>query len=210
MNKTELKKKCSNILNSSIHSLIEGEDFDFLCNLFKKHPEYELKTKGQKIVGITVKKADRYNTKCFYIIREDGSETDISFNSCIDCDNRKKKDINNACRDAIEPIIFAKRKEVVLPFKCPISGEMINNMNDVHIDHYNLDFKDVVSRWINIEGGVDTVHKYVCNTTDNKTVTCFTDSNIKNSFINFHNKNTHLRAIHKKANLTRKKKGNRE
>ena len=48
MNKTETKKKCSNILNSGIDNFTSGEDFDFLCDLFKQHPRSLLSTKNRK------------------------------------------------------------------------------------------------------------------------------------------------------------------
>lgn len=35
MNKTEIKNKCRQILNSGVASLESGEDFEFLCNVFK-------------------------------------------------------------------------------------------------------------------------------------------------------------------------------
>lgn len=55
--------------------------------------------------------------------------------------------------------------------------------------------------------GVDNLHKYVCETKDNETTTYFTDEDIKENFIKFHNEHTHLRAIHRKENLsTRKRK----
>lgn len=208
MNKTETKKKCSNILNSGIDNFTLGEDFDFLCDLFKQHPRYKSKTKGQNIVCIKVKRAGRYNTKCFYIVREDGTETDISVYTCIDGKEIKIKDINMACRDAIDPLIYKMRKSVKLPFVCPVSGVIVNSMNDVHIDHYDLDFKDVVSRWIEENGGEDEIYNYISDTNDNETVTYFVNPEIKKNFIDFHNLNTHLRAIHKQANLTIRKKKN--
>ena len=56
MNKTEIKNKCRQILNSEVTVLEGGEDFEFLCDVFKGHDEYELKTKGQRIRMISIKK----------------------------------------------------------------------------------------------------------------------------------------------------------
>lgn len=55
MNKTEIKNKCRQILNSGVASLEGGEDFEFLCDVFKGHDDYESKTKGQRIRMISIK-----------------------------------------------------------------------------------------------------------------------------------------------------------
>ena len=207
MNKTEIISKCRQILNSEVTVLEGGEDFEFLCDVFKRHDEYELKTKGQRIIKISIRKAT-YGTKCFYITREDGTETDVSFVSCLDSKKNKKiKDICAACRESIDYIIKGLKEKLTFPLVCPLSGVVIKNIKDVHIDHYDLDFKDVVDLWIQKNGGVDNLYKYVCETKDNETTTYFTDEGIKENFIKFHNEHTHLRAIHRKENLsTRKKK----
>lgn len=207
MNKTEKKNICKRILNSGVEELDSGENFEFLCEVFKGHDKYELKTKGQRIRKISIKKAS-YGTKCFYITREDGTETDISYVSCIESNKNKKiKNISSACRESIECIIKDLRHNLKFPFICPLSGFIIKSIKDVHIDHYDLDFKDVVSLWIDENGGVDNLHKYVCETKDNETTKYFTNKDIKENFIQFHNGHTHLRAIHKNENLsTRKRK----
>ena len=162
MNKTEIKNKCRQILNSEVTVLEGGEDFEFLCDVFKGHDEYELKTKGQRIRKISIRKVT-YGTKCFYITREDGTETDISFVSCLDSKKNKKiKDICAACRESIDYIIKDLREKLTFPLVCPLSGVVIKSIKDVHIDHYDLDFKDVVDLWIQKNGGVDNLQKYLC------------------------------------------------
>lgn len=207
MNKTEKKNKCKGILNSGSDIVRDKEDFEFLCEIFKEHDEYELKIKGQKIIKISIKKSS-HGSKCFYITREDGTETDISYVSCLDSKkNKKLKDIRSACRETIVPLILKEREKLQFPFKCPLSGVIINSIKDVHIDHYDLDFKDVADLWIKENGGIENIYKYVCETKDNETVTYFTEENIKENFIKFHNEHTHLRAIYKRENLsTRKRK----
>lgn len=207
MNKTEKKNICKRILNSGKEVVDSEEDFEFLCEIFKEHDEYELKFKGQKIIKISIKKSS-YGSRCFYITREDGTETDISFVSCLESKkNKKLKDIRSACREAVEPLIIKEREKIQFPYKCPLSGKVMNSIKEVHIDHYDLDFKDVADLWINENGGIENIYKYVCETKDNETITYFTDDSIKESFIRFHNEHTHLRAIYKRENLsTRKRK----
>ena len=89
MNKTEKKNICKRILNSGKEVVDNRDDFEFLCNIFKEHDEYELKIKNQKIIKISIKKSS-YGSKCFYITREDGTETDISYVSCMDSKKNKK------------------------------------------------------------------------------------------------------------------------
>ena len=207
MNKTEKKNICKRILNSGKEVVDNRDDFEFLCNIFKEHDEYELKIKNQKIIKISIKKSS-YGSKCFYITREDGTETDISYVSCMDSKkNKKLKDIRSACRTAVEPLIIKEREKIQFPYKCPLSGIVMYSIKDVHIDHYDLDFKDVVDLWIQKNGGVDNLYRFVCETKDNETITYYTDESIKENFIKFHNEHTHLRTIHRKENLsTRKRK----
>ena len=114
MNKTEKKNICKRILNSGKEVVDNRDDFEFLCNIFKEHDEYELKIKNQKI---SIKKSS-YGSKCFYITREDGTETDISYVSCMDSKkNKKLKDIRSACRTAVEPLIIKEREDFSLLHK---------------------------------------------------------------------------------------------
>ena len=81
MNKTEIKNKCRQILNSGVASLEGGEDFEFLCDVFKGHDDYESKTKGQRIRMISIKKKQPTGQNAF-ISREKKEQKRI-YHSCL-------------------------------------------------------------------------------------------------------------------------------
>lgn len=74
-------------------------------------------------------------------------------------------------------------------------------MHDLHIDHYDKPFKDIVDDFINQEGRESLFSKINMGEQDSPT-TRFMDSEIINKFISFHNANTHLRVITRKENLS--------
>lgn len=80
MNKTEIKNKCRQILNSGVASLEGGEDFEFLCDVFKGHDDYESKTKGQRIRMISIKKQPTGQNA--FISREKTEQKRI-YHSCL-------------------------------------------------------------------------------------------------------------------------------
>jgi hypothetical protein len=202
--KKSLKEKCQKILHSYNGVVTSKEDFDFLMEVFKCHTEWEEKCKGQKIIRIEVGPAPGRPSKCFFIVREDGSKTDISYTHCI---NARTNDvqIKNACRNAIYPQIRDMKAKIKLPFVCPLSNMVVDSMDKVHIDHYDLDFNEVVEEWLK-DKDKQAIFDNINKTEDNNTLTFFTSPEIVQDFIQFHNAHTHLRALSCQANLTRKRK----
>lgn len=70
-----------------------------------------------------------------------------------------------------------------------------------HVDHYNLNFADLVNKWIDING-IENISKYLNKTIDNVLESTFNDQSITKNFIDFHNENTNLRLVSIKANLS--------
>ena len=109
---------------------------DFILEAFKSAPYYEEKTKGQQIVKVVKKKSGNYGTSCFFIYREDGTSTDISFTKMFRKDPQKD-DVIKALRQAIDPIISNFRKD----FKSGVyEGEWLEDISQADVDHYNKTF----------------------------------------------------------------------
>jgi len=114
----------------------------------------------------------------------------------------EKIKVVGAFREAIAPIsmefrfnFFKNNPEPV----CPLTGIPLVN-NNTHIDHYDLKFVELVSKFMELlkqKKNLDycDLVKYVDNEYN------ITNEKLKQLFINFHNKHTHLRAIHKTKNL---------
>lgn len=208
MTKEQIKERCRRILNSDQRVVASVEDFNFLIGVFKEHPYWDKKTKGLKIVRIEIGKAKgSHPTKCFYIVRENGEKTDISYIWCINKDNLKKKDVIQACRTAVDERIRTFKANLKFPLICPIDGVKLMSLSDVDIDHYDLTFDELVNLWIDKHGGVEVLWKYVNEIKDCDTDTCFTSPELNKDFVDFHDAHTHLRAISKHANRSTNKKG---
>ena len=204
MNKKQQREKCKEILYSD--GKISNEDQKFLIDVFKNHREWEMK-KGVGIDYIYVGKAyheKSYNQKCFYIARKDGSYTDISYVKSIHPPS-KLTDISNACRYSVKQEIenFKSNNIIFGVTKCAITKTILKH-NETHIDHYDLDFKDLVKQWLK-DKDVNEVFNSINSTQDLTFETKFIKPELNKSFLNFHNSNTNLRAVTSNANLTRKK-----
>ena len=127
--------------------------------------------------------------------------TDISYLTSITPPS-KKNQVKAACRTSIRPIIKDIKNSVKLPYRCPITGDIITTMDDIHIDHYDMEFNDVFELWIK-DKDLDWLYEDVMKSNvDGSTITSFKDESIIKDFIEFHNTHTHLRVVSKKANLS--------
>lgn len=203
--KNDKIKICRHILYNTKSVIDKKYESWIIKNVLSNHIDWDIK-KGVGIDHLEVG-SDGYGGKCFFIVRTDGSSTDISFMAALK-PRTKKQDLMKACRTAVIPIKNKVRDEVELPYTCPITGEIITDMKNIHIDHYNHTFETVFDMWI-ANKDIDELHKKINKQTpdvDNGTITYFVDETINEDFIEFHNKNTHLMAISKKANLSDRRK----
>lgn len=70
------------ILNRyDLNCQVSEKDSDFLREAIKNHPECVLKT-GIGIDHFVVRSAD-YGTRCFYVVRTNGTEERFSYKSCV-------------------------------------------------------------------------------------------------------------------------------
>ena len=197
LSKHAIKKELKRILNTqSSTPEIHGNDLEFVLEAFKTARYYQEKTKGQSIVKVTKKKAEKYGTFCFYIYREDGTSTDFSYTKMYN-ENQEIEDVFTSLRHAIDPIISNFRKGFK-PFEH--EGEWIRDLSQVDVDHYDNTFNELAWEWIRNNGGIEELIKKVNKTEDGSTITCFIDENLNESFRKFHNNNTHLRFLPKEIN----------
>ena len=198
-NKKEKTKLCKYILDNS-DVRVEDKYSRFLMKyIFPYHPKWNDK-EGVGIDHIEVR-PDGYGHKCFYLIRKDSTVTDISYLTSITPPS-KKEQVRTACRTAIRPTIKDIKNSVKLPYRCPITGDIITSMEDIQIDHYDMEFNDVFELWIK-DKDLDWLYEDVMKSNvDGSTITSFKDESIIKDFIEFHNTHTHLRTVSKRANLS--------
>ena len=198
MTQKTIIERCRSILNKTpVNGFVrEADDFNFLMKSFALCPYFDMKTQGQKIKEIQKRQSGIYGTCCFYLIREDGTCTDISYRKMFRKDPQTD-DVLAALRTAIDPIISEFRQKFK-PFE--YEGRYINNVEDTDVDHYDLKFSVLASMWIEKKGGVAELFKKVNATDDGSAITCFTDENLNKDFIDFHNGHTNLRFLPKEVN----------
>ena len=203
--KKSLEEKCKKILNSyKSGDRLNLFDEEFMISFFMQLAK-SYKLKGQNIVAIYVRKSAHFPNQQFWIKREDGTETDISYLSCIN-PPKPIDEIKAACRRAVESIIKEYKFKHVYPTTSDLSGQSIQCPDDAEVDHYDMDFVELVRNWVSLNGGEEKVHSKINETEDGSEKTEFTDRALVESFIQYHNSNTHLRLITVEENRKRKKK----
>lgn len=207
MTKKAIQDECKRILHSTKNGdLLNENDKEFMLNIFQNHPNWNLK-KGVGIKAITTTlpppPMNRYN--CFYLIRLDGSGTDISYLAALKGAD-VKNDLKSACREAICPIIgkFLNDNLILGKSRCAVTGELLKK-GKYHVDHYDMKFEELYYEWIK-NYDMNVLLGSISKSEDNNFRTYFTDEKIKKSFIEFHNANTHLRLVTQKVNLSLLKK----
>lgn len=200
MTKKEKTEKCRYILYSYKGKVEFIDDIEFLYSIFECHDNWEQK-KGCGVDYFYVGKTEFRNNYCFYIMRTDGTSTDISFTKSI-VNPSKRSRVIDACRTAIQPEIDKLKEGIVFgKDKCPITGHILIPSN-THIDHYDLTFNELFNKWARGERDIDGLHDLVCEAKDNEFRAYFTSERLIEDFVNFHNMNTHLRAVTKEASLS--------
>lgn len=201
---------------------LNDEDFLFVYSHLVHHPWWNEKCPdGRSVVGITTGKRCQYDKhKCFFIHLDDGSYDDISAKKAVDAEFSSKDsraadvrmDILRACRSAIKPSINAIRKDIYerIPFNTvsKLTGKAwtVASRADFHIDHYDMDFVDVVNEWLKIHNEVlkDST-AFIGNSSDfiNTNGVVFKDQALVEDFVEFHNTHTHLRILPPEENMSR-------
>merc|ERR1712194_187118 len=85
LNVGALRGKVKEILNSwsdGEQLKKDGTDFKLITSLLEFHPKGAEKRKG--LVGIKVAKSEYGDSRCFYMVRDDGSSEDVSMKKCVD------------------------------------------------------------------------------------------------------------------------------
>jgi len=105
------------------------------------------------------------------------------------------------------------RNNIKLPVKSEISGKIITDISDIHIDHYDDDFVKVEYDWLyKLKYYIEKTEKcwvdifeYLYDNYADEECEYFTNKNLNMNFYNYHKTHTHLRIVTKNENLSRPK-----
>ena len=135
--KSEAKTAVQKILNGNqLRDVLTGDEDIFIRDLIALHPATEDKI-CCGIDHIEIRPDPNYGTtRCFYIMRIDGSSTDVSYIKCIDGEKRRQL-LRPALRNAIlSQILQFKQAQFAIGSQiCPYTGEFLK-FETCHVDHY--------------------------------------------------------------------------
>ncbi len=197
--KTDATRRCKEALRRTEPTRrVNDHDELFLKELIELHPEA-----NQKIgCGIDYFKVERnqYGGRNFWLVREDGTETDFSYISCISAGSAMA-DFAKACRTAVADDVIAFRDAAFAGkdyLTCPVIGERIF-VDTAHVDHEHPGFKAIVDAFaLTLECPTREVEE----TRDGDVVTRFKRPEVADAFRAFHSERAALRVVSKYANLS--------
>lgn len=205
--KTALQQHIKQILHKyNDQEYLWPQDFSFMLDVLALHPDADIKI-GIGIKAIYVKTNPVYkNTRGFWIVRKDDTQTDFSYLECLRETSHKKRFLN-ACRVAIEPYIinlknkFFEELDGQIAF-CPITGEVIR-LTNCHVDHKApKTFNNIVSSFIvDKQIDVNTV-KIHGKGEDGAIQDTFENKELEKIWIDYHNANAELQIVSRRANLS--------
>jgi hypothetical protein len=201
--KLEAKAAVREVLNKYQmgHTLTGDEDM-FIRDLIALHPATEDKI-GSGIDNIEIRLDPDYGTtRCFHIIRTDGSSTDVSYLRCIDGENRRQL-LRPALRNAIlsQVINFKQDQFGRGAQRCPYTNELLSFEN-CHVDHLPpMTFETLVTEWLRLNG-LTEAEIQITEREDNNSTRFMTNENQIASWAAYHQKFGRLRILSRRGNLS--------
>lgn len=179
---------------------IEGEHYQFLCDLLQRHPSAHEKI-GLGIKRFFTRKTEQ-GTICFWLERDNGSQTDFSFKQCI---SQKEPSLYQrvmaACREAVNADLWTSKRQF---FKdnagadgkvpCEITGESLSYKNST-IDHKAPMTFEVIVRTFFAGRKIEMSEELLAIHGDGDTTNRFADNEIAESFRQYHHGLARLRLI---------------
>ncbi len=168
--------------------------YNFLLDLFKRHPDYPHKLMNMIDIFIV---RNKMRASCYelQLRREDGSCEDISWRNCVS--GKRKDDIKAAMRSAVSDQIIDFKKRTL--FCCELCGSCEGGSQDFHVDHI-IQFSDIRKTFMELHPNRPT--KFGSNKYN---VACFLpeDAEYERLWQDYHRSNATLRILCAKCNLTR-------
>lgn len=179
------------------------EDADHLAalrDLFSGHKEYSLGKAGSGVKRFFVDYApDHPNTTCFWIERNDGSETEFGLNACMDTVAALNR---QSLRALIRPQIYEFRDRRLpigsVTFVSDYSGETFP-AEAAHVDH-EVAFEEIVIQFGKLEG-LDIENEMLTVTCDARSEPTWKDDAVAARFLAFH-ATLSLRLVSRGENLS--------
>ena len=208
----ETKKELKEYVQSTMYKVkkrepLKGILLKVVDTVFRNHPNYDEKVKGQTY-DIAVRESSGPNKKYreFYIIREDGTETDFSYTVALSGRSSKISDIKYALRQVIlqqqwdaKTDYFEKHQDSKGYVVCPVTNLKIK-YKEAHVDHHPVKFETIVANWFKVnELSSETFE--LEDGGDNSICDVVKDKELERSFYDYHKEHAEYRVVLAKANL---------
>lgn len=205
--KKELKSRMSKYLvdTPSGHIIKDFSKIKLLKDLIYLHYDYERKV-GSGIKYFFVQRNNVGSGKCFAIKRVDGSIETFSYKNCLDGDSqtRRAKTLE-AFRFIVKGHMRAYRNSFTFPIKCSLSGENINSPFELHVDHVNPTFLEIVTQFLSLKSLTLEEIEIVGN---GESID-LRNKNLSNEFYEFHSAKAIYQPLTKAAHIEKTKKYDR-
>lgn len=186
-------------------------DFDFMMEVLAMHPDAEQKI-GVGVDRMEVRRNPVYtNTRGFWVIRTDGSETDFSYLECLKETPHAKRFLN-ACRVAIEPETMAFKNKFFGELhgevaRCPYTGEVLSFVGS-HVDHKApATFQALVDGFIAANHIDVSLVKINGKAVDGNFQDTFDDPALLRNWLEYHSGHAVLQVVSRTANLSILRRG---
>jgi hypothetical protein len=177
---------------------LAGDEHELVRALLDRHPTAEQKI-GCGVVALYVRKGS-HGTRCFWLRRSDGTETDFSYRECLTPTTHRTK-VMAAMRHAVaDQIIDFKRRAFCTSVKvpCAVSGQLLGP-DDCDVDHHEPTFREIVDAFFGATGwSAETVH--VMPSVDGRLGDVLADANLAEIWKGFHFSRARFRIVEKKIN----------
>ncbi len=172
------------------------ELWGFFMALFERHSDYPEKFIGLIDAQIRYNQIYKSQLECI-IIKKNGDEDDVSiFNNCIT--GKPKDNLTIAMRNSIVPQIYQFKN--ISSLIC----ELCESIKDIHIDHYEPQFVDLKTDFIDNYWKGQIPINFESNESNSKIFT-INDINFEKEWFDYHKQNATLRVLCRKCNLSREK-----
>lgn len=208
MNKTELAEECKRILHGTpVGQSLSGADLQFVRRLIANHPRANEKI-GCGICRIEIRRNSQYGANKqsvgFWIVRNDGTETDFSYKKCVTPEKSASRSFIAACRGEVRDHIedFRNRffRTATSP-TCCITGVPITP-KDSHVDHSPpYTFERIVSAFVELNN-IDLDDESLCKKGDGQDTAELSCQILRDRWVVFHNSYASLRVISTHANTS--------
>jgi hypothetical protein len=180
---------------------LQPDDFAFMSSLLLRH------TESTRKIGVGLAKMKvmpgLHKTRCFFLIRIDGTESDFSFVNCIN-GKAPLQDLRTAMRFAVQDQSRALRDAAFSRARvltCPITGAVITSA-EAHVDHIPPDtFERLVDRFL-LEHGVDPTTVALGGDGDGEMQCYLVDDAFRTTWTEYHRAHARLRIVSVRANLS--------